>query len=47
MLLQPRHFIIDVSDMERSLAFYSSQIGFPVKLRTPERSELHCGATHF
>lgn len=45
MLLKLQHIHIYCSDMQRSLSFYRDKLGFPVKLQTPERTELHSGMT--
>ena len=44
MLIRLNHLIIYCSDMQRSLAFYRDQLGFPVKMESPEWSEFHSGA---
>jgi lactoylglutathione lyase len=45
MLMQLSHVIVYVSDMQRSIAFYRDQLGFPVKMESPEWTEFHTGAT--
>ena len=45
MLLKLQLVIIYCSDMQRSVAFYRDQLGFPVKFESPEWTEFHCGST--
>lgn len=45
MLMQLSHVIVYCSDMQRSIAFYRDQLGFPVKYESPGWSEFHTGAT--
>ena len=43
MLMRLQSVIVHCSDLQRSIAFYRDQLGFPVKRQTPERAEFHCG----
>ena len=45
MLMRLNHVIVYCSDMNRSIAFYRDQLGFPVKFESPEWTELHSGST--
>ena len=45
MLMRLNYVIAYASDMQRSIAFYRDQLGFPVKYESPEWSEFHTGAT--
>ena len=45
MLMLLSHVIVYVSDMQRSIRFYHDQLGFPVKMESPEWAELHTGRT--
>jgi len=45
MLMLLSHVIVYVADMKRSVAFYRDLLGFPVKMESPEWTELHTGRT--
>ena len=45
MLMLLSHVIVYVSDMQRSIRFYRDQLGFPVKMESPDWTELHSGRT--
>ena len=45
MLMRLNYVIVYVADMQRSIAFYRDQLGFPVKMESPEWTEFHTGAT--
>jgi len=45
MLMLLSHVIVYVSDMQHSIRFYRDQLGFPVKMESPEWTEMHTGRT--
>ena len=45
MLMLLSHVIVYVSDMQRSIQFYRDQLGFPVKMESPDWTEMHTGRT--
>ncbi|MBI2820215.1 MAG: VOC family protein [Acidobacteria bacterium] len=45
MLMRLNYVIVYTSDMQRSIAFYRDQLGFPVKMESPDWTEFHTGAT--
>jgi lactoylglutathione lyase len=45
MLLRLSYVIVYCADMQRSVAFYRDQMGFPVKFESPEWTEFHTGST--
>jgi lactoylglutathione lyase len=45
MLMRLNYVIVYTSDMQRSIAFYRDQLGFPVKMESPGWTEFHTGAT--
>jgi len=44
MLMRLNYVIVYISDMQRSIAFYRDQLGFPVKTESPGWTEFHTGA---